>query len=45
MKHDGGMAMSRIHSVPGLFGGEEFYDEDGKQVGYAIPGVFGGRDF
>ncbi|MER1994519.1 MAG: hypothetical protein ABS897_10820 [Eubacteriales bacterium] len=26
--------MSKIHSVPGLFGGEDFYDENGNRVGY-----------
>ena len=37
--------VSKIYSVPGLFGGEDFYDENGKQVGYSVPGIFGGRDF
>ena len=37
--------MSRINSVPGLFGGEDFYDENGNKVGYSVPGIFGGRDF
>ena len=37
--------MSKIYSVPGLFGGEDFYDENGQKVGYSVPGVLGGRDF
>ena len=37
--------MGKIYSVPGLFGGEDFYDESGHKVGYSIPGVFSGRDF
>ena len=37
--------MSRINSIPGLFGGEDFYDENGQMVGYSVPGIFGGRDF
>ena len=37
--------MSKIYSVPGLFGGEDFYDEDGNRVGYSVPGIFGGRNF
>ena len=36
--------MSKIHSVPGLFGGEEFYDENGNRVGYSVPGLFGGEN-
>ena len=37
--------MGNIHGIPGLFGGEEFYDDDGNQIGYSVPGIFGGRDF
>ena len=37
--------MSRINSVPGFFGGEDFYNENGNKVGYSVPGFFGGRDF
>jgi len=37
--------MADIHSVPGFFGGEDFYDENGQKVGYSVPGIFGGRDF
>ena len=25
--------MGKIHSVPGVFGGEDFYDESGKKIG------------
>lgn len=35
--------MSRIYSVPGIFGGEDYYDETGKKVGYSVPGLFGGH--
>ena len=35
--------MSRIYSVPGVFGGEDYYDETGKKVGYSVPGLFGGH--
>lgn len=42
---EGRSTMGKIHSVPGLFGGEDFYDENGNQVGYSVPGLFGGRDF
>ena len=37
--------MAKISSVPGIFGGEDFYDESGRKVGYSVPGIFGGRDF
>ena len=37
--------MGKYYSVPGLFGGEDFYDENGRKVGYSVPGLFGGRDF
>lgn len=41
----GDETMAKIHSVPGIFGGEDFYDESGQKVGYTVPGLFGGRDF
>ena len=37
--------MGKIYSVPGLFGGEDFFDESGRKVGCSVPGLFGGRDF
>ena len=41
----GGIVMGKIYSVPGILGGEDFYDESGQKVGYSVPGIFGGRDF
>ena len=37
--------MKKIYSVPGIFGGEDYYDENGQQIGYSVPGMFGGKDF
>ena len=28
-----------IYSVPGIFGDEEYYDENGQQIGYSVPGL------
>lgn len=36
--------MSRINSVPGIFGGEDFYDENGQKIGYSVPGLYGGEN-
>ena len=37
--------MSRIYSVESIFGGQDFYDENGKHVGYSVPGIGGGEDY
>ena len=37
--------MSRIYSVPGIFGGEDFYDEHGQPEGYSAESVLGGNDY
>ena len=37
--------MSRINSIPGLFGGEDFYDANGAPKGYSMDGILGGKDY
>ena len=32
------------YSVPGIFGGRDYYDAEGKFAGYGVPGVFGGEN-
>ena len=38
------MKQKKITSVPGIFGGTNYYDENGRQngnnVGYSVPGLF-----
>ena len=41
----GGEPMRNIYGIPGVFGGEDFYDESGRKIGYSIPGILGGEDF
>ena len=38
------MGRKRVTSLPGIFGGVDHYDENGKRVGYSLPGLFGGMD-
>ena len=35
--------MSRINSVPGVFGGNNYYDDSGTNVGYSTPGLIAGE--
>ena len=37
--------MKKIYSSPSLFGGINYYDESGHQIGYSTEGLFGGRNF
>lgn len=37
--------MKRIYSVESVFGGQDFYDENGNFIGYSVPGIAGGEDF
>ena len=36
--------MSRIYGVKGLFGSDDYYDEDGNHVGYSIEGALGEKN-
>ena len=37
--------MKKIYSSPSLFGGMNYYDESGHQIGYSTESLFGGRNF
>ena len=37
--------MKRLYSIEGVFGGTDYYDENGEHVGYSVPGVLGGEDY
>jgi len=37
--------MSRIYGIESIFGGSDFYDENGNHVGYSVPGIGGGEDY
>ena len=37
--------MSRINGFESIFGGSDFYDENGNYVGSSVPGIGGGEDF
>jgi len=37
--------MKKVYSSPSLFGGMNYYDEAGHQIGYSTEGVFGGQNF
>ena len=36
------MAPKKVTGIPGLFGGTNYYDENGKQIGYSMPGIIPG---
>ena len=38
------MIMKKIYSVKSILGGADYYDEDGKFIGYSVPGIGGGAD-
>ena len=37
--------MKRYYGIPGIFGGQDFYDMNDKLVGYSLPSFFGGQDY
>ena len=39
------MKKKRIYSVKSVLGGSDFYDENGRHIGYSVPGIGGGEDF
>ena len=39
------MKVKRIYGIESVFGGQDFYDENGNHVGYSVPGIGGGEDY
>ena len=39
------MPVKKIYGVESIFGGSDFYDENGNHVGYSVPGIGGGEDY
>lgn len=35
--------MKRFYSVPGIFGGKDYYDEDGEKVAWSAPSIIDGE--
>ena len=40
------MRKKRLYSIHSVFGGRDFYDENGQRIGYSVPSITGnGEDF
>lgn len=40
------MQKKRLYSIHSVFGGRDFYDENGQRIGYSVPSITGnGEDF